>query len=110
MNRVVAGSRDRVLYRVDGIVEQKAGQLDSLLVYKPKSVFAFFGGGNEIIDGLETAARMFATELKDVRQEIRPEHMEEKTKKIRDTLRHHYIKHVDAFGEDVRNSVWPIVD
>jgi GTPase Era involved in 16S rRNA processing len=109
LNRVLAGSREKVLNRVDGIVEQKAGQLDSLLVYKPKSVFAFFGGGNEIIDGLESAARMFATELKDVRLEIKPEHMEEKTKKIRETLRQYYIKHVEAFGEEVRNSVWPIV-
>lgn len=107
--RILNGSREKVLSKVDGIVEQKAGQLDSLLVYKPKNFFAFFGGGNEIIDGLENAARMFATELKDVRQQIKPEHMEEKTQKIRSTLRTHYIKHVEVFGEDVRNSVWPIV-
>ncbi|WP_197171922.1 dynamin family protein [Novipirellula aureliae] len=109
LGQVLAGSRDMVLNKVDGIVEQKAGQLDSLLVYKSKGFFAFFGGGNEIIDGLEGAARMFATELKDVRQEIKPEHMEEKTKKIRETLSTHYMQHVETFGEDVRNSVWPIV-
>lgn len=109
LNKILSGSREKVLNKVDGIVEQKAGQLDSLLVYKPKNFFAFFGGGNEIIDGLESAARMFAAELKDVRQEIKPEHMEEKTQKIRSTLRLHYIKHVEVFGEDVRNSVWPIV-
>lgn len=109
LNRIITGSREKVLNKVDGIVEQKAGQLDSLLVYKPKNFFAFFGGGNDIIDGLESAARMFAAEVKDVRQEIKPEHMEEKTQKIRSTLRLHYIKHVELFGEDVRNSVWPIV-
>ncbi|WP_160164368.1 dynamin family protein [Rhodopirellula baltica] len=109
LGRVLSGSREMVLNKVDGIVEQKAGQLDSLLVYKPKGFFAFFGGGNEIIDGLEGAARMFAAELKDVRQEIKPEHMEEKTNKIRETLSKHYMQHVETFGEDVRNSVWPIV-
>lgn len=109
LKAVLVGSHDTLLNKVDGIVEQKAGQLDSLLVYKPKNLFAFFGGGNEIIDGLQVAAKMFAKEFKDVRREIKPEYMEEKTKKIRETLREHYIKHVEAFGEDVRNSVWPIV-
>lgn len=109
LTQVLAGSREMVLNKVDGIVEQKAGQLDSLLVYNNKGMFAFFGGGNEIINGLEEAAKMFSDELKDVRQDVKPEHMDEKTKKIRATLENHYIQHVDAFGEDVRNSVWPIV-
>ncbi len=103
---VLHESSDSLLKQVDGVVKEKTGRLDELLVYKPKGFWSFFGGGNEIVDGLESAARMYATELKDVRQSVKREHMEEKTAKIRDTLKTHYLKHVVGFGEEVSNSVW----
>jgi GTP-binding protein EngB required for normal cell division len=53
LKRVLNESRDSLLKQVDGVVKEKAGHLDSLLVYKPKGFWTFFGSGNEIVDGLE---------------------------------------------------------
>ena len=74
-----------------GVVEQKAALLDELLLYKPKGFFGFVGG-NDIIKGLEEAARLGTEDIKRTDESLQPEHMVPKTRKIRETLQDYYIR------------------
>ena len=106
---VLRGHQQSFLNQVDGVVKEKASHLDELLVYKPRGWFSFFSGDNDIISGLENAARMFSDQVRNVQQVVQPEHMQAKTDQIRSTLKNHYLKQTQLFREQVANSVWTIV-
>ncbi len=93
--------------RIDGVVMTKAAELDASLLYKPKS---FFGrGGNEILDGLEAAARMGFENLRNASQAINPGDLDGKTKAIRSTLTQHYIDKVRQYHEGITHEIFPII-
>ena len=83
--------------------------LDELLLYKPKGFFGFFAGGNEIIDGLERAARLGSENLRDTTRTIAEADMKQKTVLIRATLAQHYIDKAAEFHEQVAQDVWTII-
>ena len=98
--------------RVDGVVMTLATQLDELLLYKPKNFLGFLSGqicGNEILEGLEQAARMGLENLKKPGQAIVKEDFSAKTTKIRQTLTEHYIDKVREYHERITHDIFPIV-
>jgi len=94
--------------RVDGVVMTLAAQLDELLLYKPKTFFGFMGG-NEILEGLEHAARMGFENLRNPGQAIQEHDFAGKTKRIRETLTSHYIDKVREYHERITHDIFPIV-
>lgn len=94
--------------RVDGVVMTLAAQLDELLLFKPKGFFGF-RKGNEVLEGLEQAARLGFENLKNPGQSIREEDFLEKTRRIRQTLIEHYINRVREYHEGITHDVFPIV-
>lgn len=94
--------------RVDGVVMTLAAQLDELLLFKPKTFFGFFGG-NEILEGLEHAARMGFENLRNPGQAIQQQDFSGKTQKIRQTLTEHYIHKVREYHERITHDIFPIV-
>ncbi|MDX2242808.1 MAG: dynamin family protein [Leptolyngbyaceae cyanobacterium bins.302] len=78
---------------VDGVVMERAARLDELLVYKPvnNSLFNKKTQGNEILEGLEKAARMQLHRINNAAESIRSEDMKERTNQVRLTLEKHYI-------------------
>jgi hypothetical protein len=98
--------KDRFEHQTMGMVDQKAALLDELLLYKPKKYFGRFGGGNEIIEGLEASARMGTEHIERTDESIRPEHMNEKTSQIRTTLKNHYIDKALKFRDEVAVGFW----
>lgn len=94
--------------RVDGVVMTLAAQLDELLLYKPKTFLGFIGG-NEILEGLEEAARMGLENLKKPGQAIVQNDFVAKTAKIRETLTQHYIEKVREYHERITQDIFPIV-
>lgn len=94
--------------RVDGVVMTLAAQLDELLLYKPKSFFGLLGG-NEILVGLEDAARMGFDNLRNPGQAIQEQDFSGKTQKIRQTLTEHYIHKVREYHERITHDIFPIV-
>jgi len=85
-----------------------AAQLDELLLYKPKTFLGFIGG-NEILDGLEHAARMGFENLRNPGQAIQQHDFAGKTKRIRETLTSHYIDKVREYHERITHDIFPIV-
>jgi len=98
--------RDRFEHQTMGMVDQKAALLDELLLYKPTKSFWRFGGGNEIINGLEAAAQMVMEHIERTDESIRPEDMMQKTLKIRSTLKEHYIDKALKFRDEVADGFW----
>lgn len=94
--------------RVDGVVMTLAAQLDELLLYKPKSFMTFLKG-NEILEGLEEAAKMGFENLKASGQSIKESDFSEKTKKIRETLSKNYIEKVAEYHEHITHDIFPII-
>lgn len=94
--------------RVEGVVMTQAAQLDELLLYKPKS-FLGLKGGNEILDGLEKAARMGFESFSNPGQEVQPDDFSEKTKRIRETLTSHYIGRLTEYHKRITQDIFPIV-
>jgi len=110
LNEQMAGVAESFEHKVDGVVMQRAAHLDELLLYKPTSVLShFFSGGNEILDGLEKAAKMHSQRIRTTAEAIRPADMQDRTNLIRVTLETHYIKRTVEFGEQVADAVWGIV-
>jgi hypothetical protein len=81
--------------------------LDALLLYKPKTLK--FWGGSEILKGLESAARLGFENIQNPGENIKPEHMVDKTKIIRKTLTDHYMKKVSEYHEDIRSGIFTLV-
>jgi GTPase Era involved in 16S rRNA processing/vacuolar-type H+-ATPase subunit E/Vma4 len=94
--------------KIDGVVMTKAAELDASLVYKPKTWFGFFGG-NEILDGLNKAARLGFENFRNPGQAITPGDMDGKTKAIRETLTQHYIDTVRHYHEVITGEIFPII-
>jgi len=94
--------------RIDGVVMTKAAELDASLLFKPKTLFGLFGG-NEILDGLEKAARLGFENLRNLGQAINPGDLDAKTKAIRSTLTQHYIDKVREFHEGITHEIFPII-
>ncbi len=93
--------------RVDGVVMTKAAELDALLLYKAKTFYIL--GGNEILEGLEKAARLGFENLRNPGQAISPSDLEEKTKKIRQTLTEHYVQKVREYHVGITQEIFPII-
>jgi len=100
--------RDAFIHNVDGVAKMYAAQLDALLLYKPKTFWGF-AGGNEILEGLEQAARIKFDNIRDSNQPIEPADFELKTKKIRETLSKYYIPEVKTFYGHIAKNIFPIV-
>lgn len=94
--------------RVDGVVMERAMHLDELLLYKPKG-FWVFGSGNEILEGLEKAARLHCERMLTPGKPVIKKDMDSKTQQIRGTLSQHYINQTRSFREHVAEAVWGIV-
>jgi hypothetical protein len=103
---VLKGESGSFADRIDGVVMTKAAELDALLLYKPKTWVVF--GGNEILDGLEAAARLGFEKLKNPGQAINPADLDGKTKAIRATLTQHYIDKVRQYHEGITHEIFPI--
>lgn len=93
--------------RVDGVVMTLAAQLDELLVFKPKGFMGL--GGNEMLNGLEHAAKMGLENLKKPGQAILSQDFAMKTQTIRDTLTMYYIPKVGEYHEQITQDIFPIV-
>jgi hypothetical protein len=104
---VLQEERGSFSQRADGLVMDKAANLDTLLLYKPKTLM--FWGGNEILEGLESAARLGFENIQNSGENIKPEHMVEKTKIIRATLTDHYIATVRNYHETIITGIFPLV-
>lgn len=94
--------------RVDGQVMGRVTDLDALLLYKPKTFWGMMGG-NEILEGLEQAARMGCENLRDAGQAIQESDFSGKTKRIRETLTSHYLTKIREYHEQLSHQVFPIV-
>lgn len=99
---------------VDGVVMERAARLDELLVYKPVSNFLLDkihkkNQGNEILEGLEKAARMSAHRINNAAESVRPDDMQDRTNQIRIILEKHYIQKTIEFREEVAEAVWQIL-
>lgn len=96
---------------VDGVVMERAARLDELLVYKPvnNSFLNKKSQGNEILEGLEKAARIQFHRINNAAESVRPEDMKERTNQIRITLEKHYIQKTIEFREEVAEAVWQIL-
>ncbi|MBX3422015.1 MAG: dynamin family protein [Pirellulaceae bacterium] len=94
--------------RVDGQVMGRVTDLDALLLFKPKSFWGLMGG-NEILDGLEHAARMGTQNLQNAGQAIQEADFAGKTAQIRQTLTSHYLAKVREYHEQLSHQVFPIV-
>lgn len=131
--------RVRFQGEVDGVVKERAARLDELLVYKSNTgstsqnknhsfvnkIHAFMKvdnkisstsgksneplEGNEILEGLEKAARMQSHLINDSAKSISREDMEARTNQIRVTLEKHYVQKTTEFCEEVAEAVWPIL-
>lgn len=97
--------KHEIRQQAKGVVGEKATLLDELLLYKPKGFFGFVGG-NDIISGLEEAARLGTEHIKRTNESLLPEHMIPKTHKIRETLQEHYLDKVVNFREEIAESFW----
>ncbi|MBD1936253.1 dynamin family protein [Microcoleus sp. FACHB-68] len=100
---------NRFQSKVDGVVMERAARLDELLVYRGSKISPLFGGGNEILTGLEKAARMQSQHINNPAEAIRPEDMTARTNQIRATLEKHYIDKTNEFRKEVAEAVWSIV-
>jgi GTP-binding protein EngB required for normal cell division len=104
---VLKNQRTAFIQKVDGVAMMMAVELDALLLYKPKSFWGY--GGNEILEGLEVAARINFASIQNPNQPIEPADFEQKTKKIRETLSKHYIGQVVTYYNNIAKSIFPIV-
>lgn len=95
--------------KVDGVVMERAARLDELLVYRANKLSSHFSGGNEILKGLEKAARLQSHHISNPSEAIRPEDMAARTSQIRATLEDHYIDKTNEFRKEVAEAVWSIV-
>ncbi len=104
---VLLQGRESLVLRVDGFVMSLAAQLDELLLFKPKTWYVM--GGNEILQGLESAARMGFDSLKNPGQAIRECDFAGKTRQIRTTLTENYIDKIRQFHEQITQDIFPVV-
>ncbi|RUQ30825.1 MAG: hypothetical protein EKK68_10485 [Candidatus Competibacteraceae bacterium] len=107
-NDVMYKGHNSFIERIDGIVMDKAAELDASLLYKPKDWLGLHGG-NKILDGLEQAARLGFENIQDASRSIERTDMEHKTKKIRETLHNHYIDQVSADYNRIIKGFFPII-
>jgi hypothetical protein len=77
---------------VDGHVKSVVGEFDKLLVYIPPTLFR--RRGNQVLDGLEKAARSGSETINNPNEPIKRENFISKTEAIRKTLKDHYIQRV----------------
>jgi GTP-binding protein EngB required for normal cell division len=77
---------------VDGFVKSVVGDFDKLLVYIPPTLI--WWGGNQVLDGLEKAARSGSEIINNPNEPIKRENFMSKTEAIRKTLKDHYIEQV----------------
>jgi GTP-binding protein EngB required for normal cell division len=77
---------------VDGHVKSVVGDFDKLLVYIPPTLI--WWGGNQVLDGLEKAARSGSEIINNPNEPIKRENFVSKTEAIRNTLKGHYIQRV----------------
>ncbi len=77
---------------VDGHVKSVVGEFDKLLVYIPPTLI--WWGGNQVLEGLEKAARSGAEIINNPNEPIKRENFASKTEAIRKTLKDHYIQRV----------------
>jgi hypothetical protein len=95
-------------HRVDGVVVTYATRLDELLLYQPKGFWGLTGG-NEILDGLEEAARLGVENLRNADRPIQAQDFAAKTQQIRQTLTAHYINKVKGFHVQITHDLFPLV-
>ena len=95
--------------RVDGVVMDRVTRLDELLLYKSGGLFGFGWDSNEILVGLEKAAKMGLESLKNPGQAVQAEDFAAKTQQIRQTLTEHYIDKVREYHEEITQNIFPIV-
>ena len=77
---------------VDGHVKSVVGEFDKLLVFIPPTLI--WWGKNQILDGLEAAARSGSEIINNPNEPIKRENFDAKTDAIRRTLKDHYIQRV----------------
>jgi len=106
---IMQNIKSRFQDKVDGVVMERAARLDELLIYKPEKIPNLFGNGNELLKGLEKAARMQSQRINNPAESVRPEDMQERTNQIRITLEKHYIQKTIEFREQVAEAVWSIL-
>ncbi|NUQ61997.1 MAG: dynamin family protein [Pirellulales bacterium] len=77
---------------VDGHVKSVVGEFDKLLVYIDRTLI--WWGGNQVLEGLEEAARSGSEIINNPNEPIKKENFTTKTDTIRKTLKDHYIQRV----------------
>lgn len=77
---------------VDGHVKSVVGEFDKLLIYLPPTLL--WWGGNQVLDGLERAARSGTEVINNPNEPISKGNFVGKTEAIRKTLKDHYIRRV----------------
>jgi hypothetical protein len=80
------------LNNVDGHVKSVVGEFDKLLIYLPPTLL--WWGGNQVLDGLEKAARSGTEVINNPNEPIQKGNFVGKTEAIRKTLKDHYIRRV----------------
>jgi len=90
---ILEKGRNTFCSEVDGHVKSVVGEFDKLLVFLPKG-FLGFGGGNDILKGLERAAQSGSEIINNPNEPVKKEHFQGKTDLIRQTLKDHYIQRV----------------
>jgi hypothetical protein len=80
--------------------------LDALLLYKTTFLGMF---GNEILKGLEDAAKLGFANLKDTGQAVDRADLQAKTDKIRQTLAEHYITKVGEYQGQIAANIFPVI-
>lgn len=80
------------LNNVDGHVKSVVGEFDKLLIYLPPTLL--WWGGNQVLDGLERAARSGTEVINNPNEPIQKGNFVGKTEAIRKTLKDHYIRRV----------------
>jgi GTP-binding protein EngB required for normal cell division len=95
--------------RVDGVVMTLAARLDELLLYKTGGFLGFGWDSNEILVGLEKAAKMGLESVKNPGQAVQAQDFSAKTQQIRQTLTEHYIGKVREYHEEITQGIFPIV-
>lgn len=88
---------------VDGHVKSVVGKFDKLLIYIPPKLV--WWGGNQVLDGLEKAARSGAEIINNPNEPIKRENFASKTEAIRKTLKDHYIQRVREEHKNIARDI-----
>lgn len=102
-DQVINDGKSVFYAEVDGQVKSIVGTFDKLLVYIPPAFFWL--GGNEVLYGLEKAARLGSEIINDPKQKISRDNFKSKTEAIRKTLKSHYIPRVRAEHERIAKDI-----